>query len=318
MADKTLARLTRLLGIVHYLELHGETEFTELAAHFGVTVKQIRADVETLWVSGLPGHQHDDLIDFDADLFDQGIADLTNGQGVSQVSFSPREAAALIGALSALTASGAAPDAATSVLAKLREAVGAVGVEVVTDASVNPDVRATLEHGIAAATAVELDYVDAHDTRTQRTVEPHRIVLIDGAAYIECWCRRAGDYRTLRLERIAAARATDSPVAHAAAEEHGFALQPHYDATVVLARAARWAVEDLPGVRVSEPAQRASDETEPAAASALVTATFGVADPAWTAGRLLAIGPDLISVEPAALRDELAAQARGVLAAQAD
>ncbi len=303
MADKTLARLTRLLGIVHYLERHGETEFTELAAHFGVTVKQIRADVETLWVSGLPGHQHNDLIDFNADLFDAGIADLTNGQGVSQVSFSPREAAALIGALSALTASGAAPEAAGSVLDKLRGAVGPVGLDVVADTAVNPDVRATLERGIESATAVTLDYVDAHDRRTLRTVEPHRIVLIDAAAYLECWCRRAGDYRTLRIDRVESATATDSAQEHAAADSHGFALQAHYEATVTLARAARWAVEDMPGVSIATEGDR-------------VTATFGVANPAWTAGRLLAIGPDLTSVEPAALREEMATQARAVLEAQ--
>ncbi|WP_159449174.1 YafY family protein [Demequina sp. NBRC 110055] len=305
MADKTLARLTRLLGLVHYLERHGETEFTELADHFGVSVKQIRADVETLWVSGLPGHQHNDLIDFNADLFDAGIADLTNGQGVSQVSFSPREAAALIGALSALTASGAAPQAAESVLTKLRGAVGPVGLDVVPDTAVDPKVREALEHGIATDTAVALDYVDAHDRRTERTVEAHRIVLIDAAAYVECWCRRAGDYRTLRLDRVTSATTTTSPTEHPPADSHGFALQPHYEATVVLGRVARWAVEDMPGVSLTT----GDDGT--------VTATFGVANPAWTAGRLLAIGPDLVSVEPQALREEIATQAQAVLDAQA-
>ncbi|WP_084078275.1 YafY family protein [Demequina sp. NBRC 110057] len=306
MADKTLGRLTRLLGIVHYLENHGATPFDELADQFGVSERQIRADVELLWVSGLPGHQFDDLIDFDGYLFDQGIADLTNSQGVSQVSFSPREAAALIGALSALSATGAAPAAAASVLEKLRGAVDGVGVEVAGGSAVAPGVRETLEDGIRSGTAVRLDYVDAQDHRTERTIEPHRLVVIDGAAYIECWCRRAGDHRTLRVDRIATATPTDSPVGHAPVDGHGFSLAQRYEATVTLGRAARWAVEDLPGVRI----EAADDDA--------VVATFGVANPAWTAGRLLAIAPHLRAVEPAELRAELAQRARAVRAAQGD
>ncbi|GMA37636.1 helix-turn-helix transcriptional regulator [Demequina litorisediminis] len=306
MADRTLGRLTRLLGIVHYLEIHGATPFTELADHFGVSERQVRADVETLWVSGLPGHQYDDLIDFDGFLFDQGIADLTNSQGVSQVSFSAREAAALMGALSALSAAGAAPAASASVMEKLRGAVGGVSVDVSASSPVRDEVRSVLEAGMVTGTAVILDYVDAQDRRTERTVEPHRLVVIDGAAYLECWCRRAEDHRTLRLDRIASAVPTTSEVTHPPVDTHGFSLTQRYAATVTLERAARWAVEDLPGVTIMAD----GDET--------VTATFGVANPGWTAGRLLAIAPHLVSVEPAALRTALADRARGVLAAQGD
>ena len=94
MAERALPRLTRLLSIVTYLEDHGPTPLDELAAHFEVSAAQIRKDVELLWVSGLPGHMPDDLVDFDAGMFDAGIADLTNSQGLTQVRLSAREAVA--------------------------------------------------------------------------------------------------------------------------------------------------------------------------------------------------------------------------------
>ena len=83
MAERALPRLTRLLGIVTYLEDHGEATFAELAEHFvsregdqarrrhAVGVRPSRARPERpprlrLWA------------------FDEGIARLTNSQGVAR------------------------------------------------------------------------------------------------------------------------------------------------------------------------------------------------------------------------------------------
>ncbi|WP_062078843.1 helix-turn-helix transcriptional regulator [Demequina globuliformis] len=303
-ADRAVSRVTRLLGIVEYLETHGATPFSELAAHFGVTVTQIEADLFLLWVSGQPGYSHGDLVDFDGSAFEQQIADVTNAQGLRQVSYSPREAAALMGALAALVATGAAPDAAQSALAKLTAAVGSVGVEVVDVPEVNAVIKDALDTSISARNAVEITYVDAQQRRTVRVVEPHRLVAIDGAGYLECYCLRADDYRTLRLDRIESARAADVMVTHPPASTLGFSLHSSFTATVRITRAGRWAVEDLPN------AQLEIDGDE-------VVAHFPVADQEWIAGRLLAIAPHLRSVTPESLRAAVEARAEDVLAAHA-
>lgn len=305
MAERTAPRVTRLLGLVTYLEREGEATVEELAAHFQVSPAQVRRDVELLWVSGVPGHAPQDLIDFDAWAFDEGIVRLTNSQGVGQVRLSPREGVALIGALSAVVAGGAAPDAARSALAKLVEAVGDKdAVRSVTTDSVDSQVAATLRDAIDAGVVVDVVYADANDKRTSRVIEPHRIVVIDGTSYVECFCRRAGDYRTLRIERmISATRGTDRVTAPAN-EISGFSLIPKFEATAVAQVHARWLLESFPGVQIEE------DERT-------VTARFGVADTSAIAGQLLAIGTALVSVSPAPLARELADQARAVLAAQA-
>ena len=61
MAERVLPRLTRLLGIVSYLEDNGPTPFEELAEHFSVAPAQIARDVSTLSLTGVPGGMPDDL-----------------------------------------------------------------------------------------------------------------------------------------------------------------------------------------------------------------------------------------------------------------
>jgi proteasome accessory factor C len=298
--------LTRLLSIVTFLEDHGPTPFEDLASHFGVPTDQIRRDVELLWVAGLPGHMPHDLVDFDAVMFEAGVADLTNSQGLAQVRLSAREAVALVGALSTLVAAGTAPEAASSALVKLRGASeAAAAITVVPTSAVDPAVTDTLTQAMGASEAVEVHYVSAQDRRTERVIEPHRLVTIDGVAYVECFCKRAGDYRTLRVDRIQSATRTGARIEHGPSDADGFSLAPRFEAKVVVARSGRWALEDLPGVVINE----AGDDVE---------ATFGVADAMWVAGRLLAVSPHLRAVEPKDLRDAVARQARAVLAAQAD
>lgn len=305
MAEKTPTRVTRLLGIVTYLEHNDEATVAQLAEHFDVSEAQIRKDVTTLWMSGAPGYLHDDLIDFDADAFDRDVIRLRDSQGLSQVRLSPREAVALIGALSTVAASGVAPEAVTSALAKLVAAVDdGEAVRTVALSSPDPDLVATVRSAIEAGVVVDVVYVDASDHRTERTIEPHRLVIIDGVTYVECFCRRAHDYRTLRLDRIRSAVQGTEAVTTDPDTTGGFSLVPQFDAVVTATRTARWLLDTFPGVEVDD-----DGET--------VTARFGVADARVIAGQLITIGPYLRAIAPAELAREVAVQARAVLDAQA-
>ncbi|WP_430866757.1 helix-turn-helix transcriptional regulator [Demequina aurantiaca] len=302
MAEKALPRLTRLLGIMTYVQDQGEAPFSELAAHFGVTEAQIRKDITALWSAGLPGHAGGDLIDFDAYLYDQDVASIVDSQGVTQVRLSTREAVALVGALSSMLASGAAPDVATSANDKIRALLGADDpVTVLPTADVDRAIATTLQDAVTTRRVCDIEYVDAADRRTSRTIEPHRLVAIDGVAYVECYCRRANDYRTLRVSRIVGVEVRDESVVAPPADAAGFSLVSQFQATVVAGRGARWVLEDLPGVSLVE----VGDD---------VSATFDVVDVDWVADRLLAIAPYLRTVEPASVRDALAQHADAVLA----
>jgi len=302
VAEPAVPRLTRLLGIVTHLEEHGEATFDELARHFGVAASTIKDDIDTLWVSGLPGYGSTDLLDFDAFAYDEGIARLTESLGVRQVRLAPVEAVALMGALASIVASGVAPAAAEGALEALRAAVaGAAAVTVLSPAPVDRDVVGALREALDRSVAVVVTYVDAQDRRTERVIEPHRLVTVDGVGYVECHCRRAGALRTLRLDRIESAQVTDDPAVAPRRPSDGFALEPQYDAAIDIALAGRWAFEDLPGVRIE-------------AHGGGVVARFGVANPDVVVARLLAVAPHLRSVEPEALRTRLRDAARAVLA----
>lgn len=305
MAEKARPRVTRMLGIVTYLEDHGSTSFADLAEHFGVTEDQIRADVNMLWLSGLPGQMPHDLIDFDVDDFMQDIASVTNTQGARQIRLSPREGIAVVAALSTIVATGSAPRAAHTVLEKFTEALGERPVTVLAVAQPDPAAVAAVLTAVATGKAVQVDYVDATDRRTSRVIEPHRVVTIDGAPYVECFCRRANDYRTLRLDRVASAVVTSDDVVTPPSDADGFSLAPVFEAKLRLERGGRWAVEDIPGVSIDDDGEA-------------LAVKLGVVDVAWTAARLMSVAPHLLAVEPEQLRDALARHADAVLAAHGE
>ena len=98
MARRTSTdRLVRLLALPAWVADNDGATFQEAAAHFGVTPEAIRADVETLWVSGLPGGMPEDLVDFSATAFEAGRLSLAQPLGLDRpVRLSRQEAIALL------------------------------------------------------------------------------------------------------------------------------------------------------------------------------------------------------------------------------
>ena len=101
----TSQRLARLLALPAWVAEHPGADIAQAAAHFGVTPTQIEADVNTLWVSGLPGGLPGELVDFDAVDFEAGRLRLAEPLGLDRpVRLSRQEALSLILALRVLGA----------------------------------------------------------------------------------------------------------------------------------------------------------------------------------------------------------------------
>ena len=58
-------RLVRLLNMVPYFKANPEVSYAQAAADLGVTIKQLKTDIDQLWMCGLPGGFGGDLIDFE-------------------------------------------------------------------------------------------------------------------------------------------------------------------------------------------------------------------------------------------------------------
>ena len=90
-------RLGRLLNLVPYLLARPGIRIVEAADDLGVTERQLREDLELLWVCGLPGYGPGDLIDM---ALDGDRVTITYDAGIDRpLRLTPDEALALIVAL---------------------------------------------------------------------------------------------------------------------------------------------------------------------------------------------------------------------------
>ena len=329
MNERAESRLVRLLGMLGHLSQHGPADVTELADQFGVSEAQIREDVDLLWVSGRPGYEHGQLIDFNPWAIDDGLVDLTDAQGLTHpLRLAHGEATALVAALAALAdapAVNADPDYVTvvrSALDKVSSVVGdAVSATCALDVTIghdaDPAVLAVLTTGLSASQRLWLRYVNAADEVSTREVDPARLVTEDGSAYLIGWCYSTGMRRTFRVDRILEARllpvavdlelvelalvSGDVDVAASAASDPDAAV-----VTLTLAPSVRWLSEQL----TTESVRDFDNGT--------FAVSIRVTDDAWFTGLLLAIAPHVIDVDPPGAANAAANAAREALVAYKD
>jgi proteasome accessory factor C len=209
------SRLVRLLNMVPYFKANPRVTRDEAAAALGVTRKQLDADLEQLWLCGLPGYGPGDLIDFD---FTGDTIEVTFAAGVDHpLRLTSTEATGILVALRALldVPGMVDPRAARSAIAKIESAAGTAGA--VGNAELESDEpesasAAAVRDAARSGKALSLEYHSAsHDTVSSRIVDPIRVVLVSDRSYLEAWCRTAEGVRLFRFDRIVDARVLDEP-----------------------------------------------------------------------------------------------------------
>ncbi len=312
MAEKATDRLLRMLGMVTYLDRHAGVPVEQVAAHFGVSSRQVVEDVDTLWVTGTPGYWPHDLIDFDAASYDEGVVRLVESRGMTRpLRLGTREAVALIAALRAMRAAlapgldDARAAVLTSALDKLTAATGegAAAVDVRLAADGAPAVVAAIGEALAAQRRLRIRYVTAADVTSEREVDPIRLVTEEHHSYLLAWCHRARDERLFRVDRVLAAEVLDEPAtAHPGAHAETFTPSPDDDlVTLELASPARWIAEQVPVEAVEELPDGG------------FRVALRIAEPAWLRHLLLQVAGHVRAVTPAAVADDDAAAARAAL-----
>lgn len=211
------ARLPRLLSLVPYLLAHPGVRVGQMAEDFGVGEKQLWRDLELLWMCGLPGYGPGDLVDLS---FSEDTVTVTEDAGMRRpLRLSSSEATALLVALRALTEVPGMvdTDVVRRAVAKIEAAVGsaAAPAAVVVGLAAREEettsaVRAALEHGRALWIRY---YTASRDVVSERTVDPMRLLLMEGRGYLEAWCRSAEGVRLFRLDRLDEVRELDQPAA---------------------------------------------------------------------------------------------------------
>jgi len=312
----TTDRMTRLLALVPYLTARPEgVALAEAARDFGVTERQLRSDLELLWMCGLPGYGPGDLIDL---AFEGDRVRVTFPAGMARpLRLTTDEAVALVVALKTLLELPglAEREAVSRALAKVSATAGHA-VERVTPVAVSVDARdealAVVREGLERKRALHLHYyVPTRDERTERTVDPMRLLLVDGRGYLEAWCRRAEGVRLFRLDRVDDVVVLDEPAApppqaHERDVDNGI-YQPDPRSPAVrlrLSRSARWVADYYPVDSV------AAVDDPPGG----LAVTVRTEDLAWARRLVASLGGEASVDEPAALAAQVAADARAALA----
>jgi proteasome accessory factor C len=316
MTTGTTDRMTRLLALVPYLTARPEgVALAEAARDFGIGERQLRGDLELLWMCGLPGYGPGDLIDLSFE-GDRVRVTFTAGM-VRPLRLTTDEAVALVVALKTLLELPglAEREAVSRALAKVSATAGHAA-ERITPVAVSVDAReealAVVREGLERKRALHLHYyVPTRDERTERTVDPMRLLLVDGRGYLEAWCRRAEGVRLFRLDRVDDVVVLDEPAApppqaHERDVDNGV-YQPDPGSPAVrlrLSRSARWVADYYPVDSVAP-------VDEPPGGLAVTVRTE---DLAWARRLVASLGGEARIDEPAELAAQVAADARAALA----
>jgi proteasome accessory factor C len=318
-------RLPRLLALVPWLLAHPGTPVPEVARVFGVSERQLRADLDLLWMCGLPGHGPGDLIDVE---YSGDRVTLSNADAIARpLRLTTDEALALIVALRALAEVpgldrapagelGDPPASASAlqrVLAKLETAAGAAAVparRVEVSVEAEERVLPVVRHALERRRRLGLVYhVAARDETTERVADPMRLLLVEGRSYLEAWDGAADGVRLFRLDRVVEVTLLDEPARPPPKAEprdlsRGL-YTPSPDDTVVtllLGPRARWVADYYPVESVAE-----SDQG--------LLVRLRTADTRWLRRLALRLGGAARVLDPPSLAEEVRADAGAALRA---
>lgn len=288
-------QVARLLALVPYLQHHPDAELESTAEVFGVTSRQLIADLNVLWYCGLPGGAPGDLIEIDMDAVTEvGRIRLSNADYLDRpMRFTPDEALSLVVALRTVRELAPATAAAgiDSALAKLEQATGSVAPTAQVAVAVgSAELRDVLARAIGDGVIVQLDYTDAGQEPSTPLVAPARLIVRDGFGYLQAWSLEREAWRTYRLDRISAAQPTGHP-APELPEPPEFGpgwLEQRPEAaevTLRLATEAAWVSEYHPIRQIRH-------------GEGWLEVDLLVADPGWLRSLLLRLGRSVLQVRP--------------------
>jgi len=211
MADST-ARALRLLSMLQNRRYWGGAE---LAGRLGISLRTLRRDVDRLRELGYPVQARPGV---------DGGYELAPGAALPPLVLDDDEAVALTVGLQAAAQSPVAGTAEASVraLAKIvqvlptrlrrrAEALRAVTVPAVwtpNRADIDPEVLTAVAQACRDTERLEFGYTAADGSRSERLVEPFRLVAMGRRWYLVAYDVPRGDWRSFRLDRLADPRST--------------------------------------------------------------------------------------------------------------
>ncbi len=289
--------------VVPYLVQHPGATVRDTAELFGMSEADLLADLDLLFVSGLPPYGPGDLIDVEvqdgriwigmADYFARPLR-LTRSEALAiylratALAGVPglEEAPALSSALAKL-AEGLGPDT----FGELPDRVGAMGGREV-------DTLGVLRAAAAAREVLRIEYYAASGAETtEREIDPEEVFFAIGNWYVAAWDHRSSQERLFRADRVRSAVPTGARFESRGLQGSGRALytpgEDDVTVTLRLGPEARWVAEYYATTGESELADGRLEVELPAGRLE------------WLERLLLRLGTDAEIVGPPELRERV-------------
>ena len=212
------ARLRRILTLVPYAVRHPGVTVDELSRKFGIPRNALMADLNLVFLCGLPGYGPGDLIDvtLEEDRVYVRMADYF----AAPLRLTPAEALALYAGAEALAELPGMDDADAlrRALGKVARALGlgneageTTGIEVALESGAAGHLE-TLQGALSQQRQVRLEYFSGSRAElSDRVVEPWGLVAALGYWYLVGLDHLSGEERMFRADRIKSARLLEEP-----------------------------------------------------------------------------------------------------------
>ena len=248
-SPRTAKRLNRILAMLPWVIANPGASVDEVCERFGYTRRELAADLDLVFVCGLPGYGPGDLMVAYID-DDEVVVELAD-YFANPVRLSPPEALSLLAAGMALVSTGQAPAALETAVEKLQMVILADDGDALHVDLAEPPFVGELREAAAAGKVVNLVHTAiATGQTTKRAVEPWAVFTTMGNWYLRGHCRLAAAERVFRVDRIRDVKPTGerfTVVPRALEPEIGYTPGAEdVRATILLTGAARWVADYYP------------------------------------------------------------------------
>lgn len=248
-------RMHRLLQLIPWVADRGGATLAEITERFDYPADGLLDDLQqVVFMVGVPPYTPDALIEVEvADGFVQiNFADYFG----KPLRLTPPQAVALLAAATGLL--GLTGDSALERgLAKLARTLGVNPAEAleIRLGDATSGALATLQEGCRDHRPTAIRYYSYdRDAVGERVIEPYRTFAHEGAWYVRAFCRRTGQERTFRLDRVTAADLLDESFVPPAGPIAATVWDPPADSPWVelaLEGATQWVLDHYPASRVA-------------------------------------------------------------------
>lgn len=280
--------------MIDYINRHPGVSVSELAAHFGRTVRQVRSDVELLDQAGIDDLLPGRTLEIDWDLYEaeDRVELFTSLEVNAPIALTGEEVARIIVGLQMIAPSLTAsereelPATISTLLAasSQRPPIGE-GVQTVVPLVDSAHFAQVLD-AIESEGCLRIDYTNAAGISSTRDVWPTALVAERDGWVMSAWCSTRGEARSFRLDRVSSLKKCEGqPDRPPRRRTQKVDVGSRENVEVTLCRDAEWVL----GESVATQVKRTRDS---------IVATFEVWDPSWLTAELLALAPYVEHTKP--------------------